>query len=122
MIKNYPYRYRDYARIAAEASLAARDQGKYWEMHGLLIKRSPKLERASLIKYAQELGLDVKRFTESIDSQKHKKEIDRDIKLAEDLDLYNTPTFYINGRRVIGDRPFPYFKKVIDEELKNAKP
>ncbi len=120
MIKNYPYRYRDYARIAAEASLAARDQGKYWEMHDLLIKRSPKLERASLIKYAQELGLDVKKFTESIDSQKHKKEIDRDIKLAEDLDLYNTPTFYINGRRVIGDRPFPYFKKVIDEELKKA--
>ncbi len=121
VIKNYPYRYRDYARIAAEASLAARDQGKYWEMHDLLIKRSPKLERASLIKYAQELGLDVKKFTESIDSQKHKKEIDADIKLAEDLDLYNTPTFYINGRRVIGDRPFPYFKKVIDEELTHAK-
>ncbi len=121
MIKNYPYRYRDYARIAAEASLAARDQGKYWEMHDLLIKRSPKLERASLIKYAQELGLDVKRFIESIDSQKHKKEIDRDIKLAEDLDLYNTPTFYINGRRVIGDRPFPYFRKIIDEELRASQ-
>jgi len=121
VIKNYPYRYRDYARIAAEASLAARDQGKYWEMHDLLIKRSPKLERASLIKYAQDLGLDVKKFTESIDSQKHKKEIDRDIKLAEDLDLYNTPTFYINGRRVIGDRPFAYFKKIIDEELKASQ-
>ena len=121
VIKNYPYRYRDYARIAAEASLAARDQGKYWEMHDLLIKRSPKLERASLIKYAQDLGLDVKKFTEAIDSQKHKKEIDRDIKLAEDLDLYNTPTFYINGRRVIGDRPFPYFKKVIDEELRASR-
>jgi protein-disulfide isomerase len=121
VIKNYPYRYRDYARISAEASLAARDQGKYWEMHDLLIKRSPKLERASLIKYAQELGLDVQRFTESIDSQKHKKEIDTDLKLAEDMDLYNTPTFYINGRRVIGDRPFPYFKKVIDEELRHAK-
>lgn len=121
VIKNYPYRYRDYARIAAEASLAARDQGKYWEMHDLLIKRSPKLERASLIKYAQDLGLDVKKFTESIDSQKHKKEIDRDIKLAEDLDLYNTPTFYINGRRVIGDRPFAYFKKILDEELKASR-
>lgn len=121
VIKNYPYRYRDYARIAAEASLAAKDQGKYWEMHDLLIKRSPKLDRASVIRYAQELGLDVKKFTESIDSQKHKKEIDRDIKLAEELDLYNTPTFYINGRRVIGDRPFPYFKKIIDEELTHEK-
>ncbi len=120
VIKNYPYRYRDYARIAAEASLAARDQDKYWEMHDLLIKRSPKLDRASLIQYAKELGLDVKKFTESIDSQKHAKEIDADLKLAVDLDLYNTPTFFINGRRVIGERQFDYFKKIIDEELKAA--
>jgi protein-disulfide isomerase len=121
VIKNYPYRYRDYARIAAEASLAARDQGKYWEMHDLLIKRSPKLDRDSLIRYAQELGMDVKKFKEAIDSQKHKKEIDHDLALAEKMDLYNTPTFYINGRRVIGERPFPYFKKIIDEELTHAK-
>ena len=43
VIKNYPYKYRDYAHIAAEASLAAADQGKYWEMHDLLLKNSPKL-------------------------------------------------------------------------------
>jgi protein-disulfide isomerase len=121
VIKNYPYKYRDYSRIAAEASLAARDQGKYWEMHDLLIKNSPKLDRASLIGYAKELGLDVAKFTASIDNQKHKAEIDADLKLATDMDLYNTPTFYINGRQVIGERPFEYLKKIIDEELKAAK-
>jgi len=118
VIKNYPYTYRDYSRIAAEASLAAREQGKYWEMHDLLIKRSPKLDRASLISYAKELGLDIRKFTESIDSQKFKKEIDADLKLAVDMDLYNTPTFYINGRQVVGERPYEYIKKIIDEELK----
>ncbi len=117
VIKNYPYRYRDFARIAAEASLAARDQGKYWEMHDILITRSPNLDRASLIRYAGELGLDVKKFTESIDEGRHGKEIDADIKLAESLDLYNTPTIYINGRKVVGERPFSYYKKIIDEEL-----
>lgn len=122
VIKNYPYKYRDHSRIAAEASLAAREQGKYWEMHDLLIKRSPRLDRQSLIGYAKELGLDVARFTASIDGQKYKAEIDRDLKLAQDLDLFNTPTFYINGRQVIGERPFEYLKKIIDEELKNAKP
>jgi protein-disulfide isomerase len=121
VIKNYPYRYRDHARIAAEASLAARDQGKYWEMHDLLIKRSPKLDRRSLIGYAQELGLDVERFTASIDAEKHRAEIDRDLTLARDLDLYNTPTFYINGRQVIGERPFEYFRKIIDDELRAAR-
>lgn len=120
VIKNYPYKYRDYSRIAAEASLAARAQGKYWEMHDLLIKRSPKLDRASLISYAKELGLDVAAFTLSIDGNKHKAEIDRDLDLAVKIDLYNTPTFFINGRKIIGERPFEYFKKVIDEELRAA--
>ena len=121
VIKNYPYQYRDYSHIAAEASLAARDQGKYWEMHDQLIKQSPMLDRASLIKYAQELGLDTKKFTESIDGKKHSSEIDRDKKLAVDMDLYSTPAFFINGRKVIGDRPFEYFKKIIDEELSPSR-
>ncbi len=118
VIKNYPYKYRDFSKTAAEASLAARDQGKYWEMHEILLTRSPKLDRASLISYAQELGLDVKKFTESIDSGGHSKEIDGDVLYAESIDLYNTPTFYINGRQIVGERPFEYFKKIIDELLK----
>ena len=120
VVKNYPYKYRDFAKIAAEASLAAREQGKYWEMHDILLTRSPKLDRASLIAYAEELGLDLKKYTESIDSGRPAKEIDRDLKLAESMDLYNTPTFYINGRQVVGERPFDYFKKIIDEELHQA--
>jgi len=117
VVKNYPYKYRDFSKIAAEASLAARDQGKYWEMHEILLTRSPKLDRVSLIAYAQELGLDVKKFTASIDNGGHSKEIDRDVQYAESIDLYNTPTFYINGRQIVGERPFEYFKKIIDELL-----
>ena len=121
IIKNYPYKYRYYSFIAAEAALAARDQGKYWEMHDLLLKKSPKLDRDSLISYAKELGLDMKKFTESVDMKKHKDEIDRDVKLALSLDLYNTPTFFINGRKIVGDVPYEYLKKTVDEELRNEK-
>ncbi len=117
VIKNYPYQYRDYSHIAAEASLAAGDQGKYWEMHDMLIRRSPKLDRSSLIGYAKELGLDIPAFTESLDKKKHAAEIARDKQLAVKMDLYNTPTFFINGRKIVGERPFSYFKKIIDEEL-----
>ncbi len=118
VVKNYPYRYRDFSQLAAEASLAARDQGKYWEMHDLMLKRSPRLDRESLIRYAGELGLDVKRFAASLDGKRHAAEIERDKELAVKMDLYNTPTFFINGRKVIGERPFDYFKKIIDEELR----
>ncbi len=121
VIKNYPYQYRDYSHIAAEASLAAADQGKYWEMHDLLIKRSPKLDRESLIKYARELNLDIPAFTEALDKKKYAAEIERDKQLAVKMDLYNTPTFFINGRKVVGERPYSYFKQMIDEELKHEK-
>ena len=121
VIKNYPYKYRDYSHLAAEASLAAGDQGKYWEMHDIMLKNSPQLDRESLIRYAKEIGLDIMTFTASIDSKRHAPAIDRDKQLAFDLDLYNTPTFYINGRKVVGNRPYEYLKKIIDEELKNAK-
>ena len=121
VVKNFPYILRDYSHIAAEAALAARDQGKYWEMHELLLSRSPKLDRTSLIGYARELGLDVKKFSESIDGKKHAPEIERDKKLAADLYIFSTPTFFINGRKFVGDRPFDSFKKIIDEELRNAR-
>jgi len=120
ILKNYPYKYRDYSHLAAEALLAAGDQGKYWEMHDIMIKNSPTLDRGSLIRYAGELKLDVKRFTSDLDSMKHKKLIKQDEELAFSMDLYNTPTFFINGRRVIGNRPYEYMKKIIEEELGHA--
>ena len=95
VIKHLPYRYRDFSTLAAEASLAARDQGKFPEMHSLLHERSPALSRENLIAYAAELGLDTKRFTADLDSLRHKPEIDRDLRLAEHLDLYSTPSFFI---------------------------
>ena len=117
ILKNYPYRYRDYSHLAAESLLAAGDQGKYWEMHDIMITNSPKLDRESLISYAEELKLDKKQFTSDLDSMKHRKLIQQDEDLAVAMDLYNTPTFFINGRRVIGNRPYEYFKKIIEEEL-----
>jgi protein-disulfide isomerase len=122
VVKHLPYRYRDYSRIAAEASLAAHDQGKFREMHLLLLDRSPKLDRESLIAYAKELKLDVPRFTKDLDTMRHNPEIDRDVKLGESLYLYNTPTIFINGVKLLGVRPFESYKAVIDGELKAAGP
>ena len=121
VVKNYPYRYRDFSRMAAEAFLIAADQGKGWEMHALLLEKSPRLERKNLLKYAEMLELDMKSFIADLDAKKHDAIIQREHDLALALDLYNTPTFFINGRKVVGDRPYEYLKKIIDEELENAK-
>jgi protein-disulfide isomerase len=116
VIIHYPYRYRDYASSAAQASEAARAQGKFWEMHDLMLERK-QLERDQLIGYARELGLDVARFTKELDGEKYLPRINKDVELAKGLDIYQTPTFIINGRKLVGERPFEDFQKLIDEEL-----
>ena len=117
VIKNYPYKYRDFAFIAAEATRAAGDQGKFWEMHWLIHEKYPKMDKQSLISYAEELGLDMKKFKKDLDGMRHLKKINEDVKLAKDLDLYSTPAFFINGIKAVGNRPYWSFKKIIDEEL-----
>lgn len=96
-------------------------QGKFAEMHELLIKNSPRLDRESLIGYAKELNLDLERFIKAIDNQEGASIIERDLKLAKELDLYVTPAFYINGIKVLGVRDYDYFKEIILKELQNAK-
>lgn len=121
VIKFFPYRYRDYSRIAAEAAVEAWKQGKFTEMHDLLIKNSPRLDRESLINYAKKLNMDVEKFIKAIDNQEGASIIDKDLKLAKELDLYVTPAFYINGIKVLGVRDSEYFKEIIFRELENVK-
>ncbi|WP_353685615.1 thioredoxin domain-containing protein [Thermodesulfovibrio sp. 3462-1] len=120
VIKFFPYRYRDYSRVAAEAAVEAWKQGKFAEMHELLIKRSPKLDRESLIAYAKELNLDIEKFIKAIDNQEGASIIERDLKLAKEMELYVTPAFYINGLKILGVRDYDYFKEIILQELKSA--
>ena len=122
VIKFNPYKYRDFSRIAAEAALCAGEQGKFREMHKLLLKKSPKLDRSSLISYAGELKLNVEQFTEALDSKKNDATIERDMKLARDLDLFVTPAFFINGRKIEGKVPYEHLRKIIVEELKGRQP
>jgi protein-disulfide isomerase len=112
-----PYKYRDFSHIAAEAALAARDQGKFWEMHNKLLENSPALDRKNLIKYARQLGLEMGKFTSDLDAMRHSDIIERDKKLALDNDLYSTPTFFFNGRKAVGNRPYENLKAIFEEEL-----
>ena len=70
---------------------------------------------------AAKLGLDVKRFAADLDGMKHKELIERDKALAVSINLYETPTYFINGRKVVGNRDFDYLKAIVDEELGRAK-
>ncbi len=115
--KNYPLPFHQNAMPAAEAAMAADAQGKFWAMHDKLFENNTALERPSLEKYAQELGLDLGKFKADLDSGKFKSVIEAETKEGSTLGVNGTPAVFINGRKIAGAYPFETFKKIADEEL-----
>ncbi|HLK92219.1 MAG TPA: thioredoxin domain-containing protein [Polyangia bacterium] len=119
--KQFPLPFHDKAHLAAEAALAANEQGKFWQMHDKLFANQQALDRASLEKYAQELGLDMTKFKAALDSGKFKDKVDAEDKEGAAFGVTGTPTFFINGTRLVGAQPLEAFKAAIDKELKANK-
>jgi protein-disulfide isomerase len=88
-----------HAQLAAEAAEAAAAQGAFWQMHDLLLARQDALGPADLIGYAEQLGLDVGRFTDDLRNQAGAARIAEDVDSADLSGVSGTPTFFINGRR-----------------------
>ena len=120
VFKNQPLPMHERATLAAKAALAADEQGKFWEYHrALFAKRA--LDRDSLEALARELGLNVSRFRAAIDGDGVERRIGADLLEAQRLGVKGTPTFFVNGRRIIGAQPNEVFVAAIDEELALAK-
>jgi protein-disulfide isomerase len=115
--KNYPLEFHPNAKPAAAAALAAGEQGKFWEMHAKLFENQGALDRPSLEKYAQELGLNVAKFKAALDGNKFEGKISSDMKEAATVDVQGTPASFINGRKIGGAYPYDTFKKVLEQEL-----
>jgi len=90
------------ARLAAEAAEAASDQGAFWEMHDLMFANQSALRPDDLIAYAEQLGLDVERFTNDLNAHAGAARVAEDIDGADLSGVSGTPTFFINGRRHYG--------------------
>jgi len=87
------------AQLAAEAAEAAADQGAFWEMHDLLLENQGALRPDDVIGYAEQLGLDVKRFTNDLREHAGAARVAEDVDSADLSGVSGTPTFFINGRR-----------------------
>ena len=118
--KELPLPFHQNAHIAAEAALAAKDQGKFWEMHDVMYKNQQALDRPNLEKYAAQIGLNVDKFKSALDSGKYKQKVDAELAEGNKIGARGTPSFFVNGKLFVGAQPFEAFKAKIDEELKNA--
>jgi protein-disulfide isomerase len=90
------------AQLAAEASEAAGAQGRFWEMHDLLLDHQDALDPKDLVRYAGELGLDVDRFRNDLRQHTYEVRVAQDVESADVSGATGTPTFFINGQRHYG--------------------
>jgi protein-disulfide isomerase len=107
------------AQKAAEASLCAEDQGKFWELYGTLFKNQQALEVPKLKEYAKQAGMDSAKFDKCLDSGEKAAQVKKDQEIGEKLGVQSTPTFFINGVEVEGAQPIDAFTDVIDDALDN---
>ena len=120
VFKQLPLPMHAQARLGAEASLCAFDQGKFWEMHDWLFVNKNQINREALLQQATALELDPEVFTACLDEEKHAAAVQEDMKEANGMGLTGTPGFLINGRVLKGALPMEEFVKVINDELQRA--
>jgi Na+/H+ antiporter NhaA/protein-disulfide isomerase len=109
-----------YAQLAAEAAEAAAAQGKFWEMHDLLLRNQESLQLENLIDYATQLGLDIGRFRDCLLRHPFASRVARDVDSADRSGVAGTPTFFINEHRHDGPQDLPVLSKVIAEARAQA--
>lgn len=90
-------------------------------MHDLLFERWREYDVASLTRYARDIGLNLERFKESMNSKKHAEDLERNYSEAAAQHVHMTPTFLINGTKYDGELTYEELKKILDEELSHAK-
>ena len=121
VFKHRPLDFHDRATPAAAASIAAQNQGKFWEYHDLLFANQQALSDEDLIRYAEQLGLNIDRFRADMAAPETQARIAADVALAERLSAGGTPHFFVNGIRLRGAQPLEAFVTIIDAQLAIAR-
>jgi protein-disulfide isomerase len=118
VFRQFPLPFHEHAHLAAEASLAAAEQGKFWEFHDKVFANQSAIARENLDAYAKEVGLDVARFKSALDKGALSSAVDADFALGKTVNVEGTPTMFLNGTRVQRADDAPAVVAAIDTELK----
>lgn len=97
--KQFPLDSHSEAAVAARASLAAHAQGKFWPLHDKMYAQSREINRTKILAWAQELGLDMPKFTAVLDAKATSEQVERDLDEGGRIGVEGTPTIFINGKK-----------------------
>lgn len=118
--RDYPTPNHTHAKQAAEAAQCAATQGKFWAYHDLLFEHQQAGYGWDFNRLAQQASMDMAAFSHCLDTHEYASEVESDLRDALNAGVTSTPTFFINGRPLVGARSFEEFKLLIDTAL--AKP
>ena len=121
VFKQFPLSNHSQAALAAEASLAAHAQGKFWEMHDIMYAHFRDLSREHIFGWAKQIGLNMDRFKADLDSRKFKAQVEKETAEGDAAGVEGTPTFYVNGQKYNGSLDPEAFASVLTGELKKTK-
>jgi protein-disulfide isomerase len=96
--KHFPLSGHVRAKAAAIATVAAMEQGKFWEMHDMVFENQTSLEDADIRRFAQKIGLDMAKFDAHYNAKKGQDLVEEDRVEGEKLDISGTPAVFVNGR------------------------
>ncbi len=120
VFRQFPLNIHRNAQKAAEASLCANEQGKFWEMHDAMFGNQRQLGVDQLKASAATLGLDATAFAECLDSGRTAPAVAADLEAGTAAGVSGTPAMFVNGRFVSGAVPFEQLDAVISQELKRV--
>ena len=121
VFKDFPLDFHDRARPAAVAARCAGETGRYWEYHDLLFAAQPAFSRENLLEYAERAGLGRAAFASCLDAGKFQAEMEKDLSEGRALGVTGTPTFFINGQRLVGAHPVETFREAVRGALESAR-
>jgi protein-disulfide isomerase len=114
---DFPLTFHPHAMPAANAARCAEAQGKFWQYHDALFADQAKLEPNDLKATAKTLGLDTGKFNACFEKNQYDQAIQKDLEEGHRLNVTGTPTFFIDGRELVGAQPTDSFVSIIDQEL-----
>jgi len=120
VFKHYPLAFHKQALPAAQASMAAAEQGRFWEYHDELFINQNSLGSEKYLEIAKSLGLDLKKFSLDMMRPSLRQKIEQDVADAKRAGVTGTPSIFVNGRK-LKKRDFAAISKLIDDELADGK-
>ena len=104
----------------AEAALCAREQDAYWEYHDKLFEYQENMTMEKMSDIASELGLDESAFGECFSSRKYQAAVEQDRQESLDAGVFATPTYFVNGKPIVGMKGFTDFEQIVVNEIKGT--